>query len=105
MDGNEDDEKAALLLSFKAKVALEAIRGDLTLAKLAAKHGIPIATAMRYFSRDHRVVDCHAWLGSFASVTDRHGSLPAPPFAFELSKKCRFLVVFNSRPFLRSGLA
>ena len=25
---------------FKAKVALEAIRGDLTLAELAAKHGI-----------------------------------------------------------------
>ena len=26
--------------AFKAKVALEAIRGDLTLAELAAKHGI-----------------------------------------------------------------
>jgi transposase len=26
---------------FKAKVALEAIRGDLTLAELGAKHGIP----------------------------------------------------------------
>ena len=25
---------------FKAKVALEAIRGDLTLAELAAKHGV-----------------------------------------------------------------
>jgi transposase len=25
---------------FKAKVSLEAIRGDLTLAELAAKHGI-----------------------------------------------------------------
>nr|AJW29479.1 hypothetical protein pJE1_057 [Sphingomonas sp. JE1]AJW29606.1 Transposase (class V) [Sphingomonas sp. JE1] len=25
---------------FKAKVAMEAIRGDLTLAELAAKHGI-----------------------------------------------------------------
>lgn len=25
---------------FKAKVALEAIRGDLTLAELAARHGI-----------------------------------------------------------------
>lgn len=25
---------------FKAKVALEAIRGELTLAKLSAKHGI-----------------------------------------------------------------
>src|SRR3546814_19482105 len=29
------------LADFKAKVALEAIRGDLTLAELAAKHGIP----------------------------------------------------------------
>src|SRR3546814_15603434 len=28
------------LADFKAKVALEAIRGDLTLAELAAKHGI-----------------------------------------------------------------
>jgi len=27
-------------VEFKAKVALEAIRGDLTLAELAAKHGI-----------------------------------------------------------------
>jgi hypothetical protein len=38
MDGNEDDEKA-LQRGFKAKVAMEAIRGDLTLAELAAKHG------------------------------------------------------------------
>jgi transposase-like protein len=28
------------MADFKAKVALEAIRGDLTLAELAAKHGI-----------------------------------------------------------------
>jgi len=32
MDGNEDDKKAVF--------ALEAIRGDLTLAELAAKHGV-----------------------------------------------------------------
>lgn len=37
--GNEDDEEA-LQRRFKAKVALEAIRGDLTLAELAAKHGV-----------------------------------------------------------------
>jgi len=44
--GNEDDEKALQRgfsfagLRLKAKVALEAIRGDLTLAELGAKHGI-----------------------------------------------------------------
>lgn len=39
MDGNGDDEKR-YSAEFKAKVALEAIRGDLTLAELGAKHGI-----------------------------------------------------------------
>lgn len=39
MDGNEDDEKR-YSADFKAKVALEAIGGDLTLAELGAKHGI-----------------------------------------------------------------
>jgi len=44
--GNEDDEKALQRrfsfagLRLKAKEALEAIRGDLTLAELAAKHGV-----------------------------------------------------------------
>jgi transposase len=38
-NANGDDEKA-LQRDFKAKVALEAIRGDLTLAELGAKHGI-----------------------------------------------------------------
>jgi transposase len=46
MYGNEDDEKALQRgfsfagLRLKAKVALEAIRGDLTLAELGTKHGI-----------------------------------------------------------------
>ena len=39
MDGNEDDAEP-YKGEFKAKVALEAIRGDLTLADLSAKHGI-----------------------------------------------------------------
>ena len=39
MDGNEDDGKR-YSAEFKAKVALEAIRVDLTLAELGAKHGI-----------------------------------------------------------------
>ena len=39
MDGNEDDEER-YSADFKAKVALEAIRGDLTLAELTAKHGV-----------------------------------------------------------------
>jgi transposase len=39
MDGNEDGRKRRSA-QFKAKVAMEAIRGDLTLAELAAKHGI-----------------------------------------------------------------
>ena len=33
-------KRTRYLADFKAKVALEAIRGDLTLAELAAKHGI-----------------------------------------------------------------
>jgi transposase len=37
--GNEDDEKR-YSADFKAKVALEPIRGDFTLAELAAKHGV-----------------------------------------------------------------
>ena len=39
MDENEDDEKT-LQRGFQSKVALEAIRGDLTLAELGSKHGI-----------------------------------------------------------------
>ncbi|QCB36910.1 transposase [Sphingobium sp. PAMC28499] len=39
MDGNQDDEEG-YSADFKAKVAMETIRGDLTLAELAAKHGI-----------------------------------------------------------------
>lgn len=37
--GNEDDEKA-LQRRFQSQGALEAIRGDLTLAELAAKLGV-----------------------------------------------------------------
>jgi transposase len=39
MDGMKTTKRRCSA-DFKAKVALEAIRGDLTLAELGAKHGI-----------------------------------------------------------------
>lgn len=53
---------------FKAKVALEAIRGDLTLAELAAKHGI-----------HHTVIAAWKRQAYVSDVLWRRGRWPRPP--------------------------
>ncbi len=39
-DGPDDGQTEALSAEFKARVALEALRGELTVSQLATKHGV-----------------------------------------------------------------
>ena len=71
---------------FKAKVALEAIRGDLTLAELGAKHGIH-HTMIAAWKRQaiERLVSTFSGTSGVATATERaeltrqHASRRHPP--------------------------
>ncbi len=80
---------------FKAKVALEAIRGELTIAQLVARHGV------------HQTL-IHGWkkqaLEGLAGVFSAKTDVPAPDAAVEIEKlhaKIGELVV--ERDFLRKA--
>jgi transposase len=55
---------------FKAKVALEAIRGDLTLAELAAKHGVHHTMIASWKRQAIEVEKLHAKIGQLVVERD-----------------------------------